>query len=85
MTLLNALFLNYSSVMYWKISLQITNQAKLSGLSSLVLKTNSIPSGGYCQIDKTKGIALSTLFSISCYNWDDLDGTIVRYEYYGII
>ena len=29
------------------------------------------------------GISLQTSFFIECVNWIDLDGSIVRYEYFG--
>ena len=38
---------------------------------------------GSCNVDLTKGISLLTYFTISCFDWTDLDGQIVEYEFQG--
>ena len=53
-------------------------------MSSLILKTNSLPLDGECKVDLLQGISLLTYFTISCSNWTDSDGEIVKYEFMGI-
>ena len=51
--------------------------------SSLVLKINDLPFGGSCNVDPYNGTALNTNFTIVCNNWQDSDGYIAKYEYFG--
>ena len=83
LTLFSSLFQNVSNALYWKIDFTVNNQASI-GMASLVLKRNFLPSGGSCYVDMNQGISLSTYFTITCENWIDLDGLIVKYEYLGI-
>ncbi len=53
-------------------------------MSSLILKTNSLPLDGECKVDLLQGISLLTYFTIACSNWTDSDGEIVKYEFMGI-
>ncbi len=87
LTLLPQLFLNYSSVTYWRVDFFVQNEANpnqtLSGMASLMLKKNELPSNGLCFVDKTNGTSLQTWFQIICNNWIDPDGQIVSYEFMG--
>ena len=74
------------SALDWKVdlSVNIINQYGINtGSSSLRLKRNKLPENGACSVSPTNGISMSTLFRISCNGWQDSDGKIVRYEYYG--
>ena len=77
------LFEIYNKYLYWKVDFTVTNQLG-TGVASLILKTNILPMYGICTIDKTNGLSLITEFKINCYNWDDPDGHIVKYEFMGI-
>ena len=78
------LFLNYSLAIYWKVDFQIRNEQDFSmGKASLIMKKNSLPSNGECFANQTSGISLLTYFDITCSNWTDLDGAVVKYEYMG--
>lgn len=82
-----SLFEKYKDTFNWKIELSlesITDQSGTStGYSSLILYKNQIPTNGTCSINPTSGYAMDTLFNISCWNWTDPDGFIVKYEYFG--
>ena len=78
-----ALFQTFSNVSYWKIDFIVNNNFSI-GTSSLVLKQNSLPRNGHCSVDLFQGISLLTYFTITCSNWIDLDGKIVKYEFMGI-
>ena len=54
-----------------------------TGVSSLVFRVNQLPSNGSCTVRPTSGQILTTLFQITCTNWEDPDGSIERYEYFG--
>ena len=83
LTLLPQLFIAFPSVLYWKIDYQIENTRLTTGLASLIFTINQLPQSGSCSISPNNGMSLLTLFQITCSNWQDLDGTIVRYEYFG--
>ena len=88
LTLMPDLFSTYSSVLYWKIDFFVVKINKLNqqtpGTASLILLVNSVPSGGYCFLDKYNGISLLTIFNIKCLNWMDKDGYVAKYEFFGM-
>ena len=53
-----------------------------SSTASQVFRINLQPSSGVCAVDKLNGTALSTYFTIRCFNWTDQDGTLIRYEFF---
>ena len=83
LTLLPQLFDAYPSVFTWRIDYQIENARLITGLASLVLIKNQLPQSGVCSVYPNNGTSLETMFNISCRNWLDSDGSIVRYEYFG--
>ena len=83
MTLFPLLFSNHSNASYWKVDYAVTYQT-LTGMATLIMKKNELPTGGSCYIDQTNGTSLSTWFTIICVNWIDPDGSITKYEYLGI-
>ena len=54
----------------------------LGGLFSLIVLINQVPQNGTCQITPVFGVALITNFDISCSDWQDLDGFILKYDYF---
>ena len=85
LTLLPELFQNFSDILYWKLNLKIVLNGVSTGQSSIILKINQLPRLGTCSVDKTNGTSLLTVFTITCINWKDIDGTIEKYEYFGKI
>jgi hypothetical protein len=83
LTLLPQLFDAYPSVFTWRIDYQIENARLITGLASLVLIKNQLPQSGVCSVYPNNGTSFETMFNISCRNWLDSDGSIVRYEYFG--
>ena len=83
MAIIPELFDKYASIVFWRIDYQIENIHSKQGLASLVLIKNQPPQNGSCSINHFIGIGLQTPFLIECTNWFDLDGSIVRYEYFG--
>lgn len=75
-------FQTYTNETFWRVTV-IANETGQVESSSLTLVKNKLPYGGQCTVDKTIGTAMSTLFTIMCFNWADDDGSIVRYEYFG--
>jgi hypothetical protein len=86
LTLFPGLFHNYSKASYWKVDFLICNNENnktSTGMASIILKTNMLPLNGQCNVDLLKGISILTYFTITCSNWTDLDGEIVKYEFMG--
>jgi hypothetical protein len=54
------------------------------GSSMVILYVNKLPSGGNCSISQTSGVAVSTLFNVTCAGWDVPGGSIYAYELNGI-
>lgn len=73
--------------MYWKVNFTITiltlDSQYASSTQFMTFKINEPPYNGTCSIDLNRGYALVTYFFINCIDWDDIDGFIVRYEYFG--
>jgi len=89
LTLLPTLFKHFSNGSFWKVDFIVNynddnNNKTSTGMSSLILKTNSLPLNGECKVDLLQGISLLTYFTIACSNWTDSDGEIVKYEFMGI-
>ena len=87
LTLFPQIFQDFPNILYWRIDFFATNEAndqKTSGLSSLMLKKNQLPTNGLCYVDKINGTCLETWFQIKCTGWIDQDGHIVAYEYMGL-
>jgi hypothetical protein len=82
LTLKQALFADFSNVSNWMVTFSATTPGNVKGASSLIFQTNQIPFGGHCHVNKTTGFAVSTVFDVTCENWQD-DGEIVRYELNG--
>ena len=75
----------YGKCLYWKVDFQIQTFKYgiwLNTTTSMILKINQAPINGTCFVDLLEGYALSTLFTITCLNWIDIDGYITRYEYF---
>ena len=77
------LFTFNPSLIYWRIDYQIVNSQSISGLASLILIKNQLPQSGTCSVQPSNGTSLQTMFQIACSNWQDLDGSIVKYEFFG--
>ena len=79
------LFGLYGKCFYWKVDFQIQTFKYgiwINSTSSMTLKINQAPINGTCFVDLLNGYALSTIFTITCMNWVDIDGYITRYEYF---
>jgi hypothetical protein len=75
-----------SSIPHWKVELTITttrNGVDSSGSAYMIYHINKAPENGTCSVDKLSGYAAQTYFNITCVNWVDAKGTIVKYEYFG--
>ena len=81
-TLMPDLFSSNPSISFWQVQLSISAD-NMTGVSSMIYKTNSLPTNGSCSVSPSSGLALSTYFVISCAGWIDPDGSVTRYDYYG--
>ena len=83
-----AFFDSNPSTKIWKVEFTVSTLSSINGFStgtsSLQIYLNEIPKNGACTASPTSGFADDTLFNIQCLNWIDSDGTIEKYEYYGI-
>ena len=71
--------MNNFSIIYWKFEVIYTlGSIKSVGLINFMI--NSSPSNGSCSINPLNG-TITTLFTISCFNWFDEDG-IKDYSFY---
>ena len=83
LTIKEDFFQNYSSQSIWKVELNIFVPSKnLSGSASILFLVNFPPKDGSCDIN-TKNGTTETIFSISCKNWFDTDGSLDSFAYYG--
>ncbi|CAF0876239.1 unnamed protein product, partial [Brachionus calyciflorus] len=85
MVMLSELFKLDETAIDYKIDLtvNIINEYGINtGSSSLKLRRNKLPEKGTCSVTPSEGLAMQTLFSITCTGWQDSDGKVVRYEYY---
>ena len=76
----------FSSLKYTpnlKIEFTAVGSSNELGSSSLIIRVNNLPYGGYCLFKINYGVSLETYFEISCLDWLDSDGYIERYEFYG--
>ena len=79
------LFGNFSTIFYWRIDLGVKSQQSSSttGVASLTLKKNQLPTNGTCYCQETTGTSLLTYFNVICKFWIDPDGTISSYQFMG--
>ena len=50
--------------------------------TNMILSANQKPYNGHCTVDLSSGYALITYFTITCLDWMDMDGIVVKYEYF---
>jgi len=75
-----------NDTLFWKFELVAVymNQSNLASLSTtMVVMINELPINGYCEVSPLIGYLAYTEFTISCYNWEDKNGQIDFFEYYG--
>ena len=82
LTALGQIFEENNETSVWKFELILTTSDNLSSSFSLAIQVNQLPMGGSCFINPLSGMTLDTIFTIQCLNWRDLDGTIVKYNFY---
>ena len=77
----NNLFLSYPFIEYWRFEVVYTfpSQSTSSALNFII---NQPPQNGSCSITPLNGTT-TTLFTISCSNWQDQDG-IQDYSFYSM-
>lgn len=89
LTLQPAMFSNNPTILQWKIEFTLTaitpTNGIATGLSSMIILVNQLPYGGSCSVSPTTGITFNTTFIFSCTNWDDHDGEVASYSFYGNI
>ena len=84
LTLKEELFQNYSSQTIWKVELSLfVGNKNRSGSASILFLVNFPPKNGSCDINPKNG-STETIFSISCWNWLDKDGSMDSFSYYGM-
>ena len=71
-TATNQLFLANPTIAYWRFEV-VYSVASESSSSALNFVINRAPSNGSCSIAPLRGTT-STLFTVTCVNWQDTDG-----------
>ncbi len=79
-TVLSKLFTDYNDTLYWRFETVYIFYTQNSS-SALNFRINQPPENGLCRISPLQGNT-STIFTISCSNWHDLD-RIQKYSVYG--
>jgi hypothetical protein len=83
--LIQSAFTDYSNITYWRVEYAATlTSANATGLASIIFKVNQLPNVSACSVDTTNGMAISTLFTISCPQAWDADGWITKFEFFGL-
>lgn len=85
LTIKEELFQDYLNQSIWKVSLKVfVPSQNTSGYASILFLVNYPPRNGSCNINPKNGTT-NTFFTISCFNWFDLDGNLDYLAYYGNI
>jgi len=86
LVVLKDLFRDFPSQIYWKVELNINvttfKDEIFPASSSIIFYVNFSPCSGLCTLNPLTGTT-NTVFSISCFNWIDLNGQVLFYSYYG--
>lgn len=84
----SSVFLDNPNIFLWKFEFTLTATTPINGIatgvSSMIVLVNQLPYGGTCTVSPLTGIALNTTFTVTCSNWQDKDGVIANYAFYGI-
>jgi hypothetical protein len=81
LTLKEELFRDHSSILIWKIELEvIISSRNVSGKSSILFSVNFPPRLGYCIVNPENGTT-KTLFDINCMNWIE-EGSVFNFAFY---
>ena len=59
----------------------MTTSSGEQGMSFLDLELNTAPKGGSCSISPLTGVSTQTLFTVSCADWNDVDG-VLTYQFF---
>jgi hypothetical protein len=83
LTLKEEIFHDHSSIIIWKIELEvIISSRNVSGKSAISFFVNFPPRFGNCSMNPENG-STKTLFGIKCLNWFDIEGSVFNYVFYG--
>jgi hypothetical protein len=82
LTLKEDIFSDHSSILIWKIELEVhLSSRNVSGKSSMLFSVNFPPRFGYCTVYPENGTT-QTLFDIKCENWVDKEGSVFNFVFY---
>ena len=62
------------------IDVENINDGSSKGFSAWLFKSSTIPFGGSCTASKSSGVAIQTVFTLKCANWNDTN-TPLLYEF----
>ncbi len=83
LTLKEEIFRNHSSILIWKIELEVhISSRNVSGKSSMLFFVNFPPRFGDCTVNPVNGSS-NTFFLIKCTNWVDSEGSVSNFVFYG--
>jgi hypothetical protein len=83
LTLKEDIFSDHSSIIIWKIELEVhISSRNVSGKSSMLFSVNFLPRFGDCTVNPVNG-STNTFFLIKCTNWIDTEGSISNFVFYG--
>jgi hypothetical protein len=82
LTLKEEIFRDHSSIIIWKIELEVhISSRNVSGKSSILFSVNFPPRFGDCTVNPENGTT-KTLFGIKCANWIDTEGIVLNFAFY---
>lgn len=84
----NSNFFTETDATMFKIQVDIVQTSQSDNVSTNyttfeLFQLNQPPYNGTCSIEPTIGVALSTIFVITCQDWIDNSGSVSKYEYFG--
>jgi hypothetical protein len=83
LTLNEDIFRDHSSIIFWKIELEVLISSRnVNGKSSILFFVNFPPRFGNCTVNPENG-STKTLFGIICANWIDSEGSVFNFVFYG--
>ena len=78
-TLFNKNVLEGNQILEYTVNLMAFNGLDTNATTSMYVKINKPPEGGACSVDPQQGTALTTTFTISCWDWKDPEEIGIKY------
>jgi len=74
-------FILYKGLTEYRAGVVVTTASGAYGVSFLDFELNTAPAGGSCTVSPLSGVSMQTLFTVSCTDWNDVDG-VLAYQFF---